>query len=204
MGTRNRGGPGMIPVWRQAGPAYPTAKRNLGVTHPVTEDSTPRVPRYLLEGCAVDPLVDDPHLCDLAVRNQQRGCVELYATSLTRQDLAAVKEPNRRSRLEETLERLAPLEAALPAVVVDEQFDRARPSYPSEVLFPVGPETAQLLQRLRVNQRADARQAAAAAWLGAALVTDDRSLRRRAEQNGIRAIDTRTFAEELARVAPEE
>lgn len=162
------------------------------------------MPRYLLEGCAVDPLVDDADVRDLAVRNQQHGHVELYATSLTRQDLAAVKEPNRRRRLEETLERLAPLEAALPAVMVDEQVDRARPSYPSEALFPVGPETEELLKRLGVNQRADARQAASAAWLGAALVTDDQSLRLRAEQNGIRAIDTRTFAEEMVRVARED
>lgn len=162
------------------------------------------MPRFLLEGCAVDPLVDDAALLDLAVRNQQRGWVEFYATDLTRQDLAAVKEPNRRGRLEAALERLSPLAAALPAVLVDDQVDRARPSYPSEVLFLVGPETTELLQRLGVSHRADARQAVAAAWLGAALVTDDRSLLRRAEQNGIRAIDTRTFAEEIAQLAREE
>lgn len=147
--------------------------------------------------------MEDAELLDLAVRNQQRGWVELYATDLTRQDLAAIKDPDRRRRLERTLEQLRPLDAALPAVAVDDLIDRARPSYPSEMLFPAGPETTDLLERLRTDHRADARQAVAAAWLRATLVTDDKDLLCLAKQNAIRAIDTRTFAEEIRQVARE-
>lgn len=156
--------------------------------------------KFLLEGCAFDPLLEDPETLDLVINAVERGLIQLLVTDLTYQDLKAIQNRERRARLLGLLEALSPETVGLPAVLVSDRLKRARPSYPGTI-YPVGEETGSLLERLRVSHRADARQAVAAHWAGAHLVTDDAALVRRARAEGIQAMTTREFAEEVVRLS---
>lgn len=158
--------------------------------------STDAVPRFLLEGCALDPLLDDPDLLVRIVEARRRGLIELFSTDLTRQDLRATPTVERRERLLAVLDRLSPLAAGVPAVLVGSEAKRGRPTYPGNI-YPVGQESGDLLDQLGLSARADARQALAAHWAKAVLVTDDRALIRRCLANGIQAMTTGEFAHEI-------
>lgn len=155
--------------------------------------------KFLLEGCAFDPLLDDERLRERVIEVVRRGLVTLLVTELTYQDLRAIRDDARRKELLAILEQMSPLVVGVPAVLVDPGAKRARPTYPGAV-YPVGEEDAVLLRRLGVSQRADARQAVAAHWAEACLVTDDQTLVRRARAEAIRAISTCEFTAEIARL----
>ncbi|GGK70926.1 hypothetical protein [Ornithinimicrobium pekingense] len=158
-----------------------------------------QVERFLLEGCSFDPLLDDEEQRERVLEADRRGLVMLLVTELTYQDLWAIKDDARREKLLAIVEQMSPLVVGLPAVVVDPGTKRARPTYPGAV-YPVGEEDALLLRRLGLSQRADARQAVAAHWAGACLVTDDQTLVRRARAEAIHAMSTSEFTAEIARL----
>lgn len=167
-----------------------------GVRDKLEERSAGEVPRFLLEGCAFDPLLDDPGLLARLMNATRRGLIKLLVTDLTHQDLTAIRDDQRRADLLRVLRELSPETVGLPAVLVRDAVKRARPLYPGTI-YPVGEETGALLERLGVSHRADARQAVAAQWADACLVTSDVALIRRATSEGIRAQTTEQFAAEF-------
>lgn len=160
---------------------------------------------FLLEGCAFDHLLEEAGARARVVQGVERGLVKLFVTDLTYQDLRAIKDVDRRNRLLGIVEEIAPEMAGLPAVLVNPHAKRARPSHLGTI-YPVGEDAAELLRRLGVSQRADARQAMAAHWAGATLVTNDEALVRRSQAEGISAMTAPDFVATvirlLAAVAP--
>lgn len=158
-----------------------------------------RAKKFLLEGCAFDPLLDDVALREQVMKAGRLGLVSVLVTDLTHQDLMAIRDLARRRELLELVEKLSPLVVGLPAVLVDPSLKRARATYPGDV-YPVDDEDVLLLRRLGVSQRADARQAVAARWADACLVTEDQTLIRRARAETICAVSSAEFAIEIRRM----
>ena len=146
-------------------------------------------PAFLLEGCAIDPLLDDQQFAKLVTRLVFGHQIIVYVTNLTLQDIDAVPNNTRRAQLRATIEALKPKNVGVPAVLISEGSKHGRPTYPGET-YPVSKEDYELLTRLKVDDRADARQALAAKWYYATLVTNDKRLVRRATNEGIRAVTT--------------
>lgn len=146
-------------------------------------------PAFLLEGCAIDPLLDDQQFAKLVTRLVFGHQIIVYVTNLTLQDIDAVPDNTRRAQLRATIEALKPKTVGVPAVPVSEESKHGRPTYPGET-YPVSEEDRECLLRLRLDGRADARQALAAKWCNATLVTDDRRLVSRATNESIRAVTT--------------
>ena len=162
----------------------------------------PAYPRFLLEGCAVDPLVDDSAFAKLVAELARSGRITVYITDLTLQDIMAVPDDTRRARLQKVISAIETEQGPLPAVLVAEDSRHARPTYPGKV-YPVSREDSELLNRLKADDRADARQALAAKWCDATLVTNDKRLINRATEQDIEAISTaqwRTYLERLGLV----
>ena len=86
-------------------------------------------------------------------------------------------------------EYLKPKTVGVPAVLVPEKSKRAQSTFLGET-YPVSEEDQECLLRLRLDGCADARQALAAKWCGATLVTNDRKLVKLATDEGIRAVTT--------------
>lgn len=76
--------------------------------------------RFFLEGCALDPLLDDHDLLACVLEARRRGLAQLCATDLTRQDLNEVKNAGRREELLGLLELLASITVGVPAILVNE------------------------------------------------------------------------------------
>lgn len=111
----------------------------------------------------------------------------------------AIPDHERRAQLQDVISTLDTESGPLPAVLVSEDSKRGRPTYPGEV-YPVGQENRELLNRLKLDGRADARQALAAKWCDATLVTNDKRLIKRATDQNIDAITTaqwRTLLEDF-------
>ena len=162
------------------------------------DNEEPTNPRFLVEGCAIDPLLDDPGFAQLVADLAHDHRITVYITDLTIQDIKAVTDEIRRARLLDVIGAIETKEAPLPAVLVSDEPRHARPTYPGNV-YPVGPEDSKLLTRLKVDGRADARQALAAKWCDATLVTNDKRLIKRATQEGIAAISTTQWRISLER-----
>jgi hypothetical protein len=110
------------------------------------------MPRFLLEGCAFDPLLHDADLLARLKDATQRGLIKLLVTDLTYQDLNAIKDDRRRADLLRVVAKLSPETVGLPAALVIDAVKRARPSYPGGDLS-CGQETGELLERLGVSHR---------------------------------------------------
>lgn len=146
-------------------------------------------PAFLLEGCAIDPLLDDQQFAKLVTRLVFGHQIIVYVTNLTLQDIDAILDDTRRAQLRATIETLKPTIAAVSAVLVSEESKHGRPIYPGET-YLVSKEDYELLTRLKVDDRADARQALAAKWYDATLVTNNKRLISRAMKLNIKAITT--------------
>lgn len=146
-------------------------------------------PAFLLEGCAIDPLLDDQQFAKLVTRLIFGHQIIVYVTNLTLQDIDAIPDDTRRAQLRATIETLKPTIAAVSAVLVSEESKHGRPIYPGET-YLVSKEDYELLTRLKVDDRADARQALAAKWYDATLVTNNKRLISRAMKLNIKAITT--------------
>lgn len=146
-------------------------------------------PAFLLEGCAIDPLLDDQQFAKLVTRLVFGHQIIVYVTNLTLQDIDAIPDDTRRAQLRATIETLKPTIAAVSAVLVSEESKHGRPIYPGET-YLVSKEDYELLTRLKVDDRADARQALAAKWYDATLVTNNKRLISRAMKLNIKAITT--------------
>ena len=157
--------------------------------------------KFLLEGCAVDPLLDDPSFARLVADLARDHRITVYITDLTLQDIMAVPNHSRRAHLQDAIDAIETEQGPLPAVLVFAESEHARPTYPGNV-YPVGPEDSELLTRLKVDGRADARQALAAKWCGATLVTNDKRLIKRATLEGIAAISTAQWRTNLEGLDP--
>ena len=155
-------------------------------------------PAFLLEGCAIDPLLDDQQFAKLVARLVLGRRIVVCVTDLTFQDIDAVLDDTRRAQLKATIETLKPKTVGVPAVLVPEKSKRALPTYPGET-YPVSEEDQECLLRLRLDGRADARQALAAKWCGATLVTNDRKLVKLATDEGIHAVTTAEWYTQLER-----
>lgn len=160
------------------------------VSAPMTSDDA-RLdrPKFLLDGCAVDPLLDDPDFAKLVSDLVHSRSITIYITDLTLQDINAVPDRLRRVQLQAIVNSLETKKGPLPAVLVSQESKHGRPTYPGEV-YPVSEEDWELLGKLKVDDRADARQALAAKWCDAALVTNDKRLIKRASEQNIEAITT--------------
>lgn len=153
------------------------------------DNDEPARPKFLLEGCAIDPLLDDPSFAKLVADLTHNRCITVYITDLTLQDIMAIPDHECRAQLQNVISTLDTESAPLPAVLVSEEPRHARPTYPGEV-YPVSQEDWELLNRLKVDDRADARRALAAKWCDATLVTNDKRLIKRARDQNIDAITT--------------
>jgi hypothetical protein len=108
--------------------------------------------------------LDDPSFAKLVADLTHNRCITVYITDLTLQDIMAIPDHECRAQLQNVISTLDTESAPLPAVLVSEEPRHARPTYPGEV-YPVSQEDWELLNRLKVDDRADARQALAAKWL---------------------------------------
>ena len=156
------------------------------------------IPAFLLEGCAIDSLLENQQFAKLIIRLVLNHRIVIYVTDLTFQDIYAIRDDTRRAQLKATIETLKPTTIAAPAVLVSEKSKHGRPTYPGET-YPVSKEDQECLLRLRLDGRADARQALAAKWCGATLVTNDRKLVKLATDEGIHAVTTAEWYTQLER-----
>jgi hypothetical protein len=154
-----------------------------------TDNEEPVSPRFLLEGCAIDPLLDDPGFAQLVADLARDHRITVYITDLTFQDIMAVPDDTRRAQLLGVIDAIETEQGPLPAVLASEEPKHGRLTYPGKV-YPVSDEDWELLNRLKVDDRADARQALAAKWSDATLVTNDKRLIKRAMEQSIEAIST--------------
>ena len=154
---------------------------------------------YLLEGCAVDPLLSDCRFLELVVSLRKKGYIDIFVTELTFDDIDRIQNGERRLALRAVIAQLDSGIAFYPAVLVDEGGKRNRPTLTGHVVTS-DEETMRLLHRLKHDGRADARQAVAAKRIDATLVTNDQGLIRRALSEGINAITTEQWRVELEKL----
>ena len=152
--------------------------------------------RYLLEGCAVDPLLNDQAFLKLVVSLRKESLIDIFVTDLTFDDIDHIQNEERRLALRAVIAQIDPENAFYPAVLVGEGHKRNRPTLTGHVVT-LSEETMQLLHRLKHDGRADARQVVAAKMIDATLVTNDQGLIRRALSEGINAITTEQWRAEL-------
>lgn len=145
--------------------------------------------RYLLEGCAIDPLLDDEKFLALVIFLYRKGMIDVFVTDLTYNDIDQIKNEGRCSALRAVISQINPEVAFYPAVLVGGKNKRDRLTLLGNVVT-CDEVTMQLLFRLKSDGRADARQAAAAKMIDATLVTNDQGLISRSLAEGINAITT--------------
>ena len=51
--------------------------------------------RYLLEGCAIDPLLDDEKFLALVIFLYRKGMIDVFVTDLTYNDIDQIKNEGR-------------------------------------------------------------------------------------------------------------
>jgi len=145
--------------------------------------------RAVLDSNAVDPLIDRPGAYEAVRAALDAGRVELLFTHVNIDELAAVPELDRRSRLLLTLidiGRLVPTGAFALDV--------------SRLNFARLDEDVDVIEALRsgnVDHTRDALIAATAIYEGCALVTNERRLTARARDRGIQVLTTLDLLAEL-------
>ena len=73
-------------------------------------------PAFLLEGCAIDPLLDDQQFAKLVARLVLSRRIVVCVTDLTFQDIDAVLDDTRRAQLKATIETLKPKTVGVPEI----------------------------------------------------------------------------------------
>lgn len=152
--------------------------------------------RVVLDSCGIDPLVDLPGAFDVVRQAVEAGELELLATHILREEVAAAPEEIRAKK--QTILDLAkdePTGALIPDV---SRLDHARLSDETEAI-----------ERLRsrnpgMTHANDALIASTSMYEGCALVTDDKRLRKRAAAVGIVVLRPRELLAELGYRAPEQ
>ncbi|WP_446216445.1 hypothetical protein [Micromonospora sp. IBHARD004] len=153
--------------------------------------------RVVLDCCGVDPLVDLPGAFDVVRQAVETGKLELLATHVLQEEIAATGDADKRARLQ----AVADLATKVPTgafILGTSELDQARLSDDTESIdvLRVG--------RTDGKYTNDALIAATSMYEGCALVTaEERGLRFRALKLGIEVLRPRELLAELGYRAPE-
>lgn len=149
----------------------------------------------VLDSNAIDPFLDDPAALSLAAAAVADGRLQILATHVTVDEVAKTPDPERRASLLQVLARLA---QRVPTFGVILGVSRV-----GEAMLNDDVAGLEALRSHNAKKHSkDALIAATAQFHGAALITNDRRLARRARNQGITVLTTAQLLTELNEAGP--